>query len=57
MGRRSARRVQELRGLGGASAVGRLMRRYLGLAPLELRDAGGFEAALDIAERAIVGNN
>lgn len=57
VGRRSARRVRELRGLGGPSAVGRLMRRYLGLAPLELRDAGGFEAALDIAERAIVRNN
>jgi hypothetical protein len=55
--RRSARRVQELRGLGSPSSVGRLMRRYLGLAPLELRDAGGFAAALDIAERAIVGTN
>lgn len=57
VGGRSARRVQELRGLGGPSSVGRLMRRYLGLAPLELRDAGGFAAALDIAERAIVGND
>lgn len=53
-GGRSARRVQELRGFGGPSSVGRLMRRYLGLAPLELRDAGGFAAALDIAERGIV---
>lgn len=53
VGGRSARRVQELRGFGGPSSVGRLMRRYLGLAPLELRDAGGFAAALDIAERAL----
>jgi hypothetical protein len=53
----SARRVQELRRFSNPSAVGRLMRRYLGLAPLELRDMGGFEAALDVAERAIAGNN
>lgn len=57
VGGRSARRVQELRSLSGPSSVGRLMRRYLGLAPLELRDAGGFAAALDIAERALVSNN
>src|SRR5580704_3178273 len=38
---RSARRVRELRDLGGPSSIGRLLRRYLGLAPLELRDAGG----------------
>ena len=54
---RSARRVQEQRNFGGPSSVGRLMRRYLGLAPLELRDAGGFAAALDIAQRALVGND
>ncbi len=53
----SARRVQELRGLSNRSSVGRLMRRYLGLAPLELRESGGFETALEIAERAIVGNS
>jgi hypothetical protein len=54
---RSARRVRELRDLGGPSSVGRLLRRYLGLAPLELRDAGGFAAALDIAQHAIIGND
>jgi AraC-like DNA-binding protein len=53
----SARRVQEFRGFSNASAVGRLMRRYLGVAPLELRETGGFDAALEIAERAIVGNS
>jgi hypothetical protein len=54
---RSARRVRELRDLGTPSSIGRLLRRYLGLAPRELRDAGGFAAALDIAQRAIVGND
>jgi hypothetical protein len=54
---RTARRVRELRDLGGPSSVGRLMRRYLGMAPLELRDAGGFGAALDIAAHAITGNH
>jgi len=49
--------VRELRDLGGPSSVGRLLRRYLGLAPLELRDAGGFAAALDIAQHAIIGND
>jgi transcriptional regulator GlxA family with amidase domain len=57
VGNCSARRVQDLRGFGGPNSVGRLMRRYLGLAPFELRDAGGFAAALDIAERAIVGSD
>jgi hypothetical protein len=54
---RSARQVQELRRFSTPSSVGRLLRRYLGLAPLELRDEGGFAAALDIAEHALVGNN
>jgi hypothetical protein len=54
---RTARRVRELRDLGSPSSVGRLLRRYLGMAPLELRDAGGFGAALDIAARAITGNH
>lgn len=53
---RTARRVQELRDLGSPSSVGRLLRRYLGIAPLELRDVGGFPAALDIAAHAITGN-
>jgi hypothetical protein len=53
----SARRVQELRGFSNRSSVGRLMRRYLGLAPLDLRESGGFAVALEIAERALVGNN
>jgi AraC-like DNA-binding protein len=53
----SVRRVQELRGFSNRSSIGRLMRRYLGIAPLELRETGGFEVALEIAERAIVGNN
>jgi hypothetical protein len=54
---RTARRVRELRDLGSPSSVGRLLRRYLGMAPLELRDAGGFGAALDIAAHAITGNH
>jgi len=54
---RTARRVQELRDLGSPSSVGRLLRRYLGIAPLELRDVGGFAAALDIAAHAITGNH
>jgi len=56
VGGRTARRVQELRDLGSPSSVGRLLRRYLGMAPLELRDAGGFGVALDIAAHAITGN-
>jgi transcriptional regulator GlxA family with amidase domain len=49
----SARRVQEVRLFANASAVGRLTRRYTGMAPRAIREEGGFSAALETVERAL----
>jgi hypothetical protein len=50
----SARKVATIRGLGSSGNVGRLLRRYLAIDPLALREPGSFRAVVDVAQRDLV---